>query len=143
MPDTVAQINAQPRWRQRRRGSALLALATLLVALWIASSPVSQSSLAMAQDARHSQQQGAPRIRKNVKELTKRERQEFVQAIHALKKVRSPYDPSLSYYDQFVTWHRDMFNCDPMTGGAMTMAHGGAMFLPWHREFTLLFENAL
>jgi tyrosinase len=143
MPERAAQINAQPRWRRRTRGTALLALATLLVALWIASSPVSQSSLAMAQDARHSQQHGAPRIRKNVKGLTKRERQEFVQAIHALKKVRSSYDPSLSYYDQFVLWHRDMFDCDPMTGGAMTMAHGGPMFLPWHREFMLLFENAL
>ena len=95
MPDRVAQINAQPRWRRRMRGTALLALATLLVGLWLASAPVSQSSLAMAQDAHHSEQHGAPRIRKNVKGLTKRERQEFVQAIHALKKVRSPYDPSL------------------------------------------------
>jgi hypothetical protein len=59
MPDRVAQIYAQPRRRRWMRDTALLALATLLVALWIASSPVSQSSLAMAHDAHSSQQRGS------------------------------------------------------------------------------------
>src|SRR5262249_23259254 len=142
MPDRLTQITAQQR-RLARHGSALLALATLLAALWLAGSPVSQSSPAMAQEANGSGQPGAPRIRKNVKRLTKEERQEVVQAGQAPKRVPSPYDPSLSYYDQFVSWHRSMFDCDPTMSQAMTMAHGGPMFLPWHREFTLLFENAL
>ena len=85
--------------------------------------------------------QNNPRVRKNVKDLTHKERKTLVKAFHALKNVPSPYDPSLSYYDQFVAWHIMLHDCVP--GHHMQMAHGGPMYLPWHREYVLLLENAM
>ncbi len=76
-------------------------------------------------------------VRKDVKDLTPQEKADFVNAILKLKATPSPYNPKFSYYDQFVWWHRQAFLC---TIGA---AHMSSAFLPWHREFLLLFENAL
>ncbi len=81
------------------------------------------------------------RVRKNVKSLTVDERRDFVDAVLALKAAPSPYDPGLSYYDQFVAWHLDLYPCG--MGHEMIRPHGGPMFLPWHRLFLLHFENAL
>jgi tyrosinase len=72
-----------------------------------------------------------------VKDLTPQEKADFVNAILKLKQVRSPYNPRFSYYDQFVWWHRQSFLCPIMA------AHMSPAFLPWHREFLLLFEKAL
>ncbi|QRK11583.1 tyrosinase family protein [Archangium violaceum] len=84
------------------------------------------------------------RVRRDVRTLTPRERKEYVQAVLKLKKVPSPYTPGLSYYDQFVAWHRSLYVCDPsQPPGAMPMPHGGPLFLPWHRQYLLLFEKAL
>ena len=85
------------------------------------------------------------RVRPNVKELTLRERRTFTDAVLALKATPSPYDKRYNYYDQFVVWHKSLSRCDPgdpfidrqMTG------HAGPMFLPWHRQLLLMFENAL
>lgn len=77
------------------------------------------------------------KVRKNAKNLTAQERQDFVNAVLALKTIPSPYGAGLSYYDQFVMWHRNSFYCDTMA------AHMGPAFLPWHRQFLLMFENAL
>ncbi|MBS1494969.1 MAG: tyrosinase family protein [Bacteroidetes bacterium] len=77
------------------------------------------------------------RVRKNVKFLTAAERSDFVQAVLMLKNTSSPYQPALSYYDQFVSWHTNAFYCDTMA------AHMGPAFCPWHRQFLLMFENAL
>jgi tyrosinase len=77
------------------------------------------------------------RVRKNVKFLTATERSDFVQAVLMLKNTSSPYQPALSYYDQFVSWHTNAFYCDTMA------AHMGPAFCPWHRQFLLMFENAL
>jgi tyrosinase len=77
------------------------------------------------------------RIRKDVKDLTPQEKADFVGAILKLKQTPSPYNPSLSYYDQFVWWHNQSFLCP------IQAAHMWASFLPWHREFLLLFEDAL
>ena len=80
------------------------------------------------------------RVRRNVTALSGPERRDFVRAVLALKDVPSPYDPQLSYYDQFVAWHLSLYPCGM---GHEARAHGGPMFLPWHRLFLLHFENAL
>lgn len=83
----------------------------------------------------------ATRVRKNVKALSAQERLDFVEAVLALKSAPSPFDPSLSYYDQFVAWHLGLYPCG--LGHQMMRAHAGPMFPPWHRMFVLTFENAL
>lgn len=90
----------------------------------------------------------AMRVRRNAKEMSARERRQFVEAVLELKRRPSPYTPGLSYYDQFVQWHNDMYVCKPglHTAGIdhdMTMAHGSPLFLPWHRVYLRLFEDAL
>ncbi|HYM20548.1 MAG TPA: tyrosinase family protein [Candidatus Kapabacteria bacterium] len=77
------------------------------------------------------------KIRKNIKDLSTQEKQNYVDAVLKMKTTTSPYDPGLNYYDQFVAWHREAFACN---NGA---AHMGPAFLPWHRQFLLLFEKAL
>lgn len=80
-------------------------------------------------------------LRKNAKDLTALERHDFVTAVLTLKSTPSPFDPELSYYDQFVAWHLALYPCGG--GHSMMRAHGGPMFLPWHRLLLLEFENAL
>ena len=85
------------------------------------------------------------RARKSVTALTPQERADFVNAVLALKATPSPYHPTLSYYDQFVAWHVALSDCDrtdPLTLHRQ-MSHAGPMFLPWHRQYLLLFEDAL
>ena len=77
------------------------------------------------------------RVRKDVKDLSPQEKKDFVDAVLELKQTPSPFNPKFSYYDQFVWWHRQAFLCN------IDAAHMWAAFLPWHREYLLLFEKAL
>jgi tyrosinase len=85
------------------------------------------------------------RVRKNVLALSPQERRDFVDAILALKRTPSPFDTRLNWYDQFVAWHVALAECDPadILVDHQQLAHAGPMFLPWHRQYLLLFEDAL
>lgn len=81
--------------------------------------------------------------RKNAKNLSAAERAAFVAAVLKLKEMPSPYDSTKNYYDQFVQWHIALQYCDPKATKPMMMGHGAPMFLPWHREHLILFDQAL
>lgn len=85
-------------------------------------------------------------VRKDVKDLTPAEKAELVAAILTSKTTPSPWNARISYYDQFVHWHREAFRCsiaweqERNWAGA---AHNSPTFLPWHRQFLDLFEKML
>lgn len=83
-----------------------------------------------------------PRVRRSVTALSAAERQQYVDGVLALKATQSPFDPSLSYYDQFVSFHREAVRYARVTLG-YAVAHETPAFLPWHRKMMLLFENAI
>jgi len=78
-------------------------------------------------------------VRPAAQDLSAEERKTFTDAVLKLKQMPSPYEgyEDLSYYDTFVKWHKDAFTCEEQT------AHMGPNFLPWHRHFLTLFEEAL
>lgn len=124
--------------RLRTRGVrrlALIALATLVGA----AVPASGSARAAPKT------DVEVRIRRNVDDLSAAERTEFVDAVVALKTTPSPYDEGLSWYDQFVAWHSSLTRCEAidLQVRRQQRGHAGPMFLPWHRQFLLLFEDAL
>jgi len=82
---------------------------------------------------------GATLVRKDVKDLSAGERQDFVDAVLKLKRMPSPYKAfgAENYYDLFVLWHRNVFRCPSYT------AHMSPTFLPWHRYYLQQFELAL
>ena len=82
-------------------------------------------------------------VRQDVKDLTANQKAAFIGAILKAKTVPSPWDPSISYYDQFVKWHRDAFACDVgwrQSGNWAGAAHNSPTFLPWHREYLHKFD---
>ena len=76
-------------------------------------------------------------VRKSVVDLTAQEKADFVAAVVALKEAPSPYNDNLSWYDQFVYWHKHAFKC------GLNASHMTPAFLAWHRQFLLMFEEAL
>ncbi|MEH2107539.1 tyrosinase family protein [Nostoc sp.] len=86
-------------------------------------------------------------VRKNVTDLTQREKTAFVKAIKTLKTV-IPAGSKLSIYDQFVAIHlgatRLIHNHKGHSDGSVQeLAHENAAFFPWHREYIRRFEQAL
>ena len=78
------------------------------------------------------------RVRKNVKDLTKEEKEVLIKCFLRLKKTPSPFPDSrgMSYYDYFVYIHLQ----NPPDN---LFAHQGPHFGVWHRYFLLLLEEAL
>ncbi len=97
-------------------------------------------------------------VRKNVVDLNPQEKLDFVNALKTLKTT-IPEGSQISIYDQFVATHvatmgfMSMAPEDPSEhnhvphahgpAAGTSPAHGSAAFLPWHREFTRRFEEAL
>ena len=78
-----------------------------------------------------------PQVRRNAKSLTATERRRLVEAIKATKQLPSLIDPSDNAYDYWVGLHYQAYYDDAMP------AHMASAFGPWHRWFTLLFEQDL
>lgn len=73
-----------------------------------------------------------PRVRKSYSNTSLSERQDFIDAVLALKAVDPGANTApLDGYDDFVKLHRD------------SALHRVSGFLAWHREFILAFEDAL
>lgn len=101
--------------------------------------PVSGSVLAGDQAARIA-------VRKDVKDLTAKEKRAFVAAVLKAKATPDPANPGLSRYDVFVDWHRDAFDCSlawRQAGNFAGAAHNSPTFLPWHRQYLSEYERML
>ena len=78
------------------------------------------------------------KCRKNVKNLSPAERENFARAVNLLKNEPSVVNPGgQNRYDDFAKAH-----LDTMTAGA-DWTHGDSAFFPWHRELIYHFELEL
>lgn len=76
---------------------------------------------------------GPLRVRKEYRQLNNMERASFLSALTALKTIIPP-GMTMSGYDLLVTMHQ---------ASNSPAAHGGAGFLPWHREFLFRYRQAV
>ena len=96
-----------------------------------------------------------PGVRKNVKHLTPTEKQDFVDAVLALKAAPPPKGIEQivingtdtitidNYYDMFVAFHQAAVMETQMVRDGDGVAHANPAFPPWHRKLLLLYEQAL
>ncbi|KAF9872934.1 hypothetical protein CkaCkLH20_09444 [Colletotrichum karsti] len=75
----------------------------------------------------------APVVRREWRDLSEENRQSYIDAVLCLKTKPSKIDLPTSLYDDFPFVHQK-YN---------EIIHGIATFLPWHRYFTVVYENAL
>ncbi len=81
-------------------------------------------------------------VRKNVRDLTTTEKQNFIRAVKALKATISPITRR-SIYDEYVLWHSIATARTDSTNLFRNAAHVGPAFNPWHRYFLYRFERQL
>jgi tyrosinase len=83
-------------------------------------------------------------IRKNIRDLTQKEKQNYIKAVKKLKAKISPIT-GRSIYDEYVLWHsKATQRTDPSDPrGFRNPAHVGPAFLAWHRYYLLRFEKQL
>lgn len=83
--------------------------------------------------------------RKNAALLSDDERDAFLEALIRLKHRPAPgAPPGVSRYDQFVATHAAVMAVRvPDWPDLVNLGHWNAGFLPWHRKFLHLFEQAL
>ena len=80
--------------------------------------------------------------RQNVTELSPQRKAAFVAAVRKLQTTPAPGHPERTWYEQFVTWHRNGAKCS-VAHGTSGAIHNSPLFLPWHRELMIKFESAL
>jgi tyrosinase len=83
-------------------------------------------------------------VRKNIRDLTSTEKQNYINAVKALKATISPIT-GRSIYDEYVIWHSNATSrTDPTDpNGFRNPAHVGPAFNPWHRYYLFRFEQQL
>lgn len=80
--------------------------------------------------------------RKNYKRLTPDEKQNFIEAIRKLQTTKVN-GFSFTIYDKYINWHVKAMSKMVRNNRFQNLAHGGPIFLPWHREFLKRFERDL
>ncbi len=83
-------------------------------------------------------------IRKNFRYLSSTEKQNYIEAVKAVKASIS-HATNRSIYDEYVLWHSLATGREDPTDPRhlRNAAHRGPVFLPWHRYYLYRFEQQL
>jgi len=82
-----------------------------------------------------------PRLRKNVKDLTPQEKEDYVEAVKKLEE--KPNGTGVSILEEFAEVHAAVTHLRFPDGNIQTVAHGSSSFVSWHRYFLETFEDEL